>query len=472
MKKMILLNVVVFLMIFGFAGKIKGAEIEIANKYSSFGSKLIGVDNEKALEYFNKVLQINPSSANTYYLRGAVELIEGQWELAVKDFLRITQLKPDLANAYFCLGNLYIMLPVPNYSEAIRQFDRAIFLDPKYSQAYVNKAISLYRSVEATIDRETAIKMAIESKLPKRIKDPFEKALKLLNKAIKLNPGLFSAHFNKGVIANSMFREKEAISALTKAIKIGLDYQPFQSTSLSIESEREGQYLVGNEPICIISGLWTYLLENHCSIILENGQKVQEIGSVLKYVSGKKDAVAFAFYHRGIAYAHAKMKKYKKAIANFNQAIKLNPNVHRFYYFRSMAFMGNDQTTEALTDLKISGEIVNKLVTQILTQKRGTLQKTLIEKTSTELIEFWGKPTAKSWITDLSGVKQEIWTYHFPKVGRKKILYKHVKTGTDEAGKLSITYSPYDSEVLENYWVFNVHIENNKVTKLDLTNKK
>jgi len=445
--------------------------IEMADEYSSFGSKLIDIDNERALGYFNKALQINPNSANTYYLRGVVELIEGQWELAVKDFLRITQLKPDSADAYFCLGNLYIMIPVPNYSEAIRQFDKAISLDPKYFQAYINKAISLYRSVEATIDKETATKMAIESKLPKEARAPLKEALKLLDKAIKLNPGLFSAHFNKGVIAIFMFKEKEAISALTKATKIGLDYQPFQSTSLSIESEKEGQYLAGNEPICIISGLWIFLLENHSSVILEDGQKLQEIGIALKYISGKKDALAFAFYHRGLAYAHAKMKNYKKAISDFNEAIKLNPNVHNFYFFRSMAFMGNGQTAEALTDLKISGEIVNKLVTQILTQKRGPSQKTLIGKTSVELIELWGKPTASSWSTGRGGVKQEVWTYHFPKVGRRKILHKHVKTGTDESGKLSITYSPYDPEVLENYWVFNAYIKNDRVTKLDLVNK-
>jgi tetratricopeptide (TPR) repeat protein len=58
----------------------------------------------------------------------------GDYQQAIKDFDRAIELDPKLAEAYWGRGNTYHALG--DYQQAIKDFDRAIELDPRFAEAY------------------------------------------------------------------------------------------------------------------------------------------------------------------------------------------------------------------------------------------------------------------------------------------------------------------------------------------------
>jgi hypothetical protein len=87
----------------------------------------------------------------------------------------------------------------------------------------------------------------------------------------------------------------------------------------------------------------------------------------------------------------------------------------------------------------------------------------VIGKSKEELILLWGRPSSWSSQGD-KGSETEQLVYHFLKPGGKSVLSEHMHAGNTPDGKLTVTFSPFAPEVLENYWVWRVSIEKGSVT--------
>ena len=74
-----------------------------------------------------------------------------QYERAIEDFNKAIELKPDYAEAYVNRGNSYLGLE--EYERAIEDFDKAIKIDPKDVGAYHNRAIAIgQKTMQATLE--------------------------------------------------------------------------------------------------------------------------------------------------------------------------------------------------------------------------------------------------------------------------------------------------------------------------------
>ena len=57
-------------------------------------------DYDRAIEDYNRAIDLNPDHADAYSNRGLVCEIKGDYDRAIEDYNKAIELKPDLAEAY------------------------------------------------------------------------------------------------------------------------------------------------------------------------------------------------------------------------------------------------------------------------------------------------------------------------------------------------------------------------------------
>jgi len=97
------------------------------------------IDNhlDKALNAFNKAIELDPKVAKAYVNRGHAYYYLGNYNQAIADYNKVIELDPKDAEAYVSRGNAYDSLG--NYKQAIADYYKAIELNPKNTYAYVNR---------------------------------------------------------------------------------------------------------------------------------------------------------------------------------------------------------------------------------------------------------------------------------------------------------------------------------------------
>lgn len=95
-------------------------------------------DNDKALNAFNKAIQLNPNLAEAYCYRGLIWEIKGDNDKALIDFKKTIKLESKHFSAYNDRG--YIWLQAGKYDKALDDFNKSIQLKQNNADAYYNRA--------------------------------------------------------------------------------------------------------------------------------------------------------------------------------------------------------------------------------------------------------------------------------------------------------------------------------------------
>ena len=117
----------------------------------------------KALDEFNRAIELNAGNPEGYYWRGITLTSQGRFENAVEDFQQAVKLKPDYAEAYDHLGWLFDRLGDPG--KGIECLSKSIELRPDNGWAYYQRGRMLYRKGDrdhALKDAEKACKLGFE----------------------------------------------------------------------------------------------------------------------------------------------------------------------------------------------------------------------------------------------------------------------------------------------------------------------
>ncbi len=183
---------------------------------------------DRAIENFQRVLELIPGSTETYADLALCYLRKNQPELAIKIIQSGLQIAPDSPALHHLLGNAYAL--ANQWRNAINAYKKAVQLAPKFPEAWYNMGLA-YEKMSAWGQAEAAFKMALELKpdycavllalgnLYLEQKKTAE-AIRCYRESLKHDPNLVAAYYNLG---RAYYERKEldnAIHAYQKAIKL------------------------------------------------------------------------------------------------------------------------------------------------------------------------------------------------------------------------------------------------------------
>jgi len=130
--------------------------------------------NKLALDYFNNVLNIDPTNIEALYAKAMFFQESAEYNKAIETYTSIINIKPDYKFAYFNLGYIHLVY-LKVYNVAIDYFSKAIAVAPDYYEAFYNRGYS-YELRGDIFNAKKDYKTALE------LKTNYQKAIDGLNR--------------------------------------------------------------------------------------------------------------------------------------------------------------------------------------------------------------------------------------------------------------------------------------------------
>jgi tetratricopeptide (TPR) repeat protein len=148
----------------------------------------------KALNDYEKAIELNPRFPDSFINRGTVLEAIGSHEAAIKSYKKAIALVPDAEDVFYNRGISYGSLG--QYQRAIQDLTEAITLNPQYTIAYNNRGVFW------------------------GITGDYKRSISDLSRAIQFNPQFVEAYYNRGITYMSMKNYQQAIKDLSLAIRM------------------------------------------------------------------------------------------------------------------------------------------------------------------------------------------------------------------------------------------------------------
>ena len=155
-------------------------------------------DISGAIADFDQAITLNPEYGEAYGGRGIAKRVSGDHQGAIADFDKVIELNPQSVLAYRNRGLTKRILG--DHQDAIADFDKALDLNPQYAQAYVGRGIA------------------------KRASGDHQGAIADFNKALELNPRYASAYNHRGTAKYDSGDHQGAIVDLNRAIELNSQF--------------------------------------------------------------------------------------------------------------------------------------------------------------------------------------------------------------------------------------------------------
>ncbi|MBU0753988.1 MAG: tetratricopeptide repeat protein [Planctomycetes bacterium] len=134
----------------------------VRSEYQLGQASLREKDPQKALDWFDRAIEIRPGDPDNYVGKGNAYQMLGNYEKAVQSLEKALSLAPDFSKTNFMLGNLH--LSKKNYEAAIKAFDDLLRYAPAYSEAVALKGKALME-LGRLEEAETVLRKATEMRI-------------------------------------------------------------------------------------------------------------------------------------------------------------------------------------------------------------------------------------------------------------------------------------------------------------------
>ncbi len=235
-------------------------------------------------------------TAQDYFRRGFRASSEGHKQEAVKEYSKAIELDPSFASAYHNRGILYNDLG--EYPKSLKDYSKAIELNPTYVSAYYGRGNTYYDLGE------------------------HQKALEDYNKVIELDPSFAFAYNGRGNVYRGFGERQKALEDYNKEI----EFDP------SFANAYNGRGII-------------YYDLGEQQKALEDYNKAIELDLNYK----------FAYRNRGLLYS--KLGNLEAAVKDYTQAIQLDPKYKNTYLSRADAYSALGQESLAEADRKAAAEL-------------------------------------------------------------------------------------------------------------------
>ncbi|MBN2858154.1 MAG: tetratricopeptide repeat protein [Candidatus Delongbacteria bacterium] len=169
-------------------------DVKYEAAYLGLADTMIGIEAySDLLIILTKLLNLDPLNyPSLYSKRGQVYYIQKQYATAIKELEKAIAINPDYSDAYCVLGSVYADLK--KNSEALEKFRQAILRDQNFYKPYFLRATLL------------------------RKQGKYDESLKDFDKAVSLNPKNSYSYFNRGIIYYLMGNYERSAEEYSKAI--------------------------------------------------------------------------------------------------------------------------------------------------------------------------------------------------------------------------------------------------------------
>ena len=173
-------------------GKVKSPIGVIAT--TTLDKKQVEEHLEKALGYYNDVLQLDPKFGPALYNKSVVLTLLGRKDEANDVIIQMLKGQPASEAGWIARG--LIMRQSGNHEGALKCYENAIVINQDSHLGWLNKSVALF------------------------VLKKYDEAIEAVDKAIELNGSSEIAWSNKGAILAELKRFKEAIPCFDKAIEL------------------------------------------------------------------------------------------------------------------------------------------------------------------------------------------------------------------------------------------------------------
>jgi tetratricopeptide (TPR) repeat protein len=259
---------------------------------------------DKALEDYNKAIDLDPNFAQAYYNRGLQFQDKEDFDKAIQDYTKAISVDQKYKEAYYNRGNAFMKEGDSN--KAIQDYSKAISIDTKYADAYYNRG-SAYEG-----------------------KGDIDKAVEDYSKAINSNSKLIDAYLARGNLFHARGESDKAIQDYTKAI--------FADPKFA-----KAYY-------------------NRGSLYFNKGDIDKAIIDYTEAINLDQQYTT-AYYNRGRALASKGI--FDKALSDFSHAIAIDSKVADFYFYRATVYFFKGDKKNALKDSKKAIELDSRYKSKI-----------------------------------------------------------------------------------------------------------
>jgi tetratricopeptide (TPR) repeat protein len=388
------------------------------------------VDNRGAIIDYNIAISINPKNAFFYNNRADAYRNLGKLKEAITDYSQAIKINPNFAEAYFERGKAYSRLG--DKISKTRDFTIGVSkINPSTAQEYAwrgwIKSEYLQQYQDAILDYTQAIKINPGDvdlyqyrAMIYRYLEKYQNAIIDYTQAIKINPGDDVLYIGRAMSYEDLKQDTLAIKDYTHAINLdpeNSEFSYFQRGEIYYRLDDypkaisdfnqvtiDGCGSANQMGACLRRGIIKLELGDNKGAILEFDNLIKLIGFIESFASiesfysrgmAKKNigdlegsiqdyqqVLNFpdthqykgfkAYYCRGLGYFG--LGRIPSAIANFTEAIKLEPNKPEAYHHRGVAYQALKDRNNAIKDLKMADRLYlnenrlnkHRIVTQLL----------------------------------------------------------------------------------------------------------
>jgi tetratricopeptide (TPR) repeat protein len=244
---------------------------------------------DEAIVELNKVIEFDPKSFGAYYLRGSTRFAKQDVDGALSDFNKAIQFAPpmipNLDRVYNSRGITRELKK--DAAGALSDFNKALSLNPKYAEAYSNRAANYLRAKK------------------------YDAAMPDLEKAIEIKPNLIAAHIGLGDVWFARRNFDKAIVAFSKALDLdkdiaaayllrGVSYGLLEELALALPDLRKSVELNANRATIFQGGI-EFSLRDFDIFIEENPLNAtgHQLRGIVRLLQGK-DAEAETDFKKAV----------------------------------------------------------------------------------------------------------------------------------------------------------------------------
>jgi len=298
---------------------------------------------DKAIMELTEAIRLNPNNGSAYFYRADSYAMKEDYDRALPDINQAIRLSPNNSEYFYLRGVVYFWKD--DYDRAIEDFNQALKIDPNKEKAKRDLEITHQRKQNSS-SQPTAAPLQPDKAAYDRGREAYgqknyDKAITEFTEAIRLNPNYELAYYYRAEAYTMKEDYDKALVDFTQAIRLS----PNDTDNYN---ERGYVYILKKDYDRAIADFnQTLKLDPNNADAKEGLEEVQKRkqNSSSQPTTVQPDEAAF---ERGMA--AYEQRNYDKAITEFTEVIRLNPNYELAYHFRARAYTMRQDYDKALAD--------------------------------------------------------------------------------------------------------------------------